>query len=76
MLKLRFTMRQPSATGPVMTQRSPQAGGCLLFLAILVGLAVGLSKGMTGPGLIYGAIAGTILAVGYYLFDRYRRDRS
>ena len=56
-----------------MNDRSPQAGGCLLFLAILVGLAVGLSKGLTGPGLIYGAVAGIVLAVGYYLFDRRRR---
>jgi len=56
-----------------MDNRSPQAGGCLLFLAILVGLVVGLSKGLTGPGLIYGAMAGIILAVGYYLFDRRRR---
>jgi hypothetical protein len=55
-----------------MNQRSPQAGGCLLFLAILVGLVVGLNKGLTGAGLIYGAIAGIVLAVGYYLFDRRR----
>jgi len=57
-----------------MNDRSPQAGGCLLFLAILVGLVVGLSNGLTGPGLVYGAIAGTVLAVGYYLYDR-RRQR-
>ncbi|MCW3798747.1 hypothetical protein OMW55_13105 [Sphingomonas sp. BN140010] len=56
-----------------MNSRSPQAGGCLLFLAILVGLVVGLNKGLTGPGLIYGAIAGIILAVGFYLFDRRQR---
>jgi len=56
-----------------MDNRSPQAGGCLLFLAILVGLVVGLNKGLTAPGLISGAIAGIILAVGYYLFDRRRR---
>lgn len=58
-----------------MEQRSPQAAGCLLFLAILVGLTIGLSKGLTGPGLIYGALAGTTLAVGYWLYDRNRSGR-
>ena len=58
-----------------MNDRSPQAGGCLLFLAILVGLVVGLSNGLTGAGLVYGALAGTVLAVGYYLYDRRRRRR-
>jgi len=58
-----------------MEQRSPQAAGCLLFLAIMVGLVIGISKGLTGPGLIYGAIAGTLLAVGYWLYDRRRSGR-
>lgn len=58
-----------------MNERSPQAGGCLLFLAILIGLVVGVNQGLTGPGLIYGALAGTVLAVGYYLFDRTRNRR-
>lgn len=58
-----------------MEQRSPQAAGCLLFLAIIVGLVIGLSKGLTGPGLIYGALAGIVLAVGYWLYDRRRAGR-
>jgi len=58
-----------------MEQRSPQAAGCLLFVAIMVGLVVGISKGLTGPGLIYGAIAGTVLALGYWLYDRTRAGR-
>jgi hypothetical protein len=58
-----------------MEQRSPQAAGCLLFLAILVGLVIGVSKGLTGPALIYGAGAGILLAVGYWLWDRRRAGR-
>lgn len=56
-----------------MDQRSPQAGGCLLFLAIIVGLAIGLAQGATGKGLVYGAIAGVALTVGYTVWDRRRR---
>jgi hypothetical protein len=58
-----------------MEQRSPQAAGCLLFLAILVGLAIGVSNGLTGAGLLYGALAGIVLAVGYWLYDRRRSGR-
>ncbi|WP_162789290.1 MULTISPECIES: hypothetical protein [Sphingomonas] len=58
-----------------MEQRSPQAAGCLLFLAIIVGLVIGLSKGWTGPALIYSAAAGIVLAVGYWLYDRRRTGK-
>ena len=75
MLKPAFTIRNASAKGGAMEQRSPQAAGCLLFLAILVGLVIGLNQGLTGPGLIYGAVAGIVLAVGYWLIDRRRSGR-
>lgn len=58
-----------------MEQRSPQAAGCLLFLAIMVGLVIGVSKGLTGPGLIYGGIAGVVLALAYWAYDRRRAGR-
>jgi len=73
LLKPLFTTKRHCDTGAGMNDRSPQAGGCLLFLAILVGLVVGLSKGLTGPGLVYGALAGIVLAIGYWLLDRRRR---
>lgn len=58
-----------------MEQRPPQAAGCLLFIAILVGLVVGVSNGLTGAGLLYGALAGILLAIGYWLYDRRRSGR-
>lgn len=58
-----------------MDTRSPQAGGCLLILCIMVGGWIGLQSGNTGRGLIFGTIAGAIVALLVYLVDRVRRGR-
>jgi hypothetical protein len=61
--------------GGRMDSRSPQAGGCLLILCILVGGWWGLQAGLTGRGLIYGTAAGVVAALAVWLFDRLRRGR-
>ena len=58
-----------------MDSRAPQAGGCLLFLCILLGGWWGLQSGLTGRGLIIGTASGVVLTLVVWLIDRMRRGR-
>lgn len=55
-----------------MKTRTPQAGGCLIFLAIVVGIAIGVRSGQLAIGMFAGAAVGIVLAVLVWLVDRWR----
>jgi NADH:ubiquinone oxidoreductase subunit 4 (subunit M) len=54
---------------------SPQAGGFLLALAILVGTVAGGLKGQPTIGLLAGLGIGLVAATALWLVDRQKRGR-
>jgi uncharacterized membrane protein len=55
-----------------MNTRSPQAGGCLLILCILIGLVVGFWTGQVSYYVMIGTGLGALLAIAIWLVDRRR----
>ncbi len=58
-------------TGP--NSRTPQAGGFLIAVGVLIGVFVGASKGQASIGFLAGLGAGVVLALIVWLIDRARR---
>lgn len=56
-----------------MASRKPQAGGFLIFAAILAGLVWGIATGQATRGVLFGTIAGAGLAILLWLVDRRRQ---
>ena len=54
------------------TGRFSRGGGCLLFLAILVGTLVGLIRRQPSIGVLGGVAAGLVLLTIAWLLDRRR----
>ena len=57
-----------------MATRKPQAGGFLIFAAIIVGLVWGIATGQATRGALFGTIAGIALATLLWLVDRRRQS--
>lgn len=55
-----------------MATRKPQAGGFLIFAAMIAGSIWGISTGQAMRGVLIGAIAGAVLALAFWLIDRRR----
>lgn len=55
-----------------MQRRSPQAGGFLLVLAMLIGLFLGIRAGQLVYGFLIGTAVGAVLALAIWLIDRRR----
>ena len=55
------------------TRQYSRGGGCLLFLAILVGTLIGLIKRQPSLGVLGGVGAGLVLLALAWLLDRRRR---
>jgi uncharacterized membrane protein (UPF0136 family) len=55
-----------------MQGRSTQAGGCLLALAVIAGLLLGIWRGEPTKGAVIGTAAGIVIAVAIWLLDRRR----
>jgi hypothetical protein len=56
-----------------MRTQSPQAGGFLLILCILLGVALGIMRGQPSLGFLIGAGFGIAAAVAVWLLDRRAR---
>lgn len=56
-----------------MENRAPQAGGCLLLLAIIAGLAIGIAINQVSYGVMIGTFVGLAIAIAFWLIDRRRR---
>lgn len=52
--------------------KTPMAGGCLLSLAIMIGVVVGFTQGQASLGFVIGLGVGLVLAVAIWLVDRRR----
>lgn len=55
-----------------MATRKSQAGGFLLFVAIIAGLVWGVMTGQAMRGVLFGTLAGAGLATILWLVDRRR----
>jgi len=55
--------------------KTPLAGGCLLALALLAGVFVGIAKGEASFGFLIGLGVGLALLAGVWLVDRIRVGR-
>lgn len=55
-----------------MASRRPQAGGFLIFAAIIAGLVWGVATGQAMRGILIGTIGGIALATILWLIDRRR----
>jgi len=60
-------------TAPAYDPRNPEAGGCLLAFAILIGFVFGAATREPMRGVLIGTIAGIVVAVLLWLVDRRRR---
>jgi UDP-N-acetylmuramyl pentapeptide phosphotransferase/UDP-N-acetylglucosamine-1-phosphate transferase len=58
--------------GAPMNARTPQAGGFLLIVPILLGTFIGIWQGQSSIGFLAGTAVGILLAIGVYLRDRRR----
>ena len=56
-----------------MASRKPQAGGFLIFAAIIIGVVWGIATGQAMRGVLIGTIAGAGLAILLWLVDRRRQ---
>lgn len=56
-----------------METRSPQAGGCLLVLCILLGLVLGVWTNQVSYAVMIGTGVGILAAVAVWLLDRRKR---
>jgi hypothetical protein len=50
--------------------RSPAAGGCLIAIAVMLGVAVGLVFGQPTIGFLAGLALGVFAAIGVWWIDR------
>lgn len=55
--------------------RSTQAGGCLLALAVLAGVLIGVARGEPTQGAVIGTGVGVLIALTIWLVDRRRGKR-
>jgi uncharacterized membrane protein len=55
-----------------METQNKRAGGCFMVVAILIGFVVGLATGNGFRGVLFGTIAGIVIAVVFWLIDRRR----
>ena len=56
-----------------MRSNAPQAGGCLLALAVLTGTVLGIVYHQQSIGFLAGLAVGLLLLALVWLFDRRRR---
>ena len=52
--------------------KTPLAGGCFLSLAIMAGVAIGVTQGEASLGFVIGLGVGLVIAVAVWLRDRKR----
>jgi uncharacterized membrane protein len=57
---------------PAMEPQNKRAGGCFMMAAILIGFVAGLATGNGFRGVLYGTIAGIVIATAFWLIDRRR----
>lgn len=57
-----------------MQTRSSMAGGFLLIVCLFAGLIVGVRMNQPSLGVLLGTLAGALVAVAVWVFDRRRRD--
>ena len=69
-----MTDPSPQAPAPV-ANPSPQAGGFVLIVCILVGTAIGIWQRQPSIGVLGGAVVGTLIALALWWRDRARAGR-